>query len=441
MMTEEIRGTRILILGTGREGTSTDHWLRRHYPALHIESRDKDRDGEGYLSGLSAFDTVIRSPGVSPYLSEIRAYAEAGGHVTSATNIFFSRVSGMTVGITGTKGKSTTSSLIAHILSSYRSDVRLVGNIGYPMLDALDSSTPETVFVIELSSHQLADCRYSPRIAVILGIVAEHLDYYPDISTYARAKANITAFQSTRDWVIYNPEHTIVREIADTAKSRRVTYRRLKATGTHTGIADGIISVMHGESPVPVMNLSHVPLIGNVENVLAAVTVADIIGVPPATIAESVGPFKSLPHRLEFAGEFRGIRFYNDSLATIPEATIHALESLGSDVCTLIAGGYDRHLDFTSLGAYLRAHPVPTLILFPDTGRRILEAIGPLTQGAMITPYPVRTMEEAVRLAYGHTPAGKICLLSPASASYNLFRNYEDRGNQFKEWVRTFGSE
>ena len=156
-------------------------------------------------------------------------------------------------------------------------------------------------------------------------------------------------------------------------------------------------------------------------------------------ITSRIASFTPLPHRLEYVGEYQGIRFYNDSLATIPEATIHALSSLGSAVATLIAGGYDRHLDFAALGAYLRSHPIVTLILFPDTGKKILQAIGTIRDKSIHT-YEVTSMKEAVRLAYDTTPKRSICVLSPASASYNLFHNYEDRGEQFKHWVTEFGN-
>ena len=440
MNTSEIHGTHILVVGYGREGKSVESWLKKHFPQLSITVTDEKENGPSYLQNLSRFDTVIRSPGVSLYLPELMSFEKSGGYITSATNIFFSLVIGKTIGITGTKGKSTTTSLIAHLLSSKYSDVRLVGNIGFPMLDALDTATEETIFVIELSSHQLADCRYSPNVAVMLGIVPEHLDYYPDLATYAQAKSNITLHQKNEDVVVFNPEHTLVRALVHPSSAQKITYKHFSDTDAHTFLRDGRIFIRKNENVQPIMNIADVPLLGNIENVLAAITVADLMDIDPVSIDTTIRPFRSLPHRLEFVGEFRGIKFYNDSLATIPQATIHALESLDGKVSTLIAGGYDRHLDFTELGTYLRAHPVSTLILFPDTGERILTSIGKLHAPNSIKWYAVQTMEEAVKLAYEHTVPGTICLLSPASASYNLFKNYEDRGNQFKAFVRDIGS-
>jgi UDP-N-acetylmuramoylalanine--D-glutamate ligase len=453
---EEIRGESALIVGFGREGKSVLSWLRLHYPQLRVGVADRNvapgyisgetkdgvtvYNGEGYLSHLAEYDTVIRSPGVSPYLPELIAYKKGNGHVTSATNIFFSRVSGMTVGVTGTKGKSTTSSLIAQLLKFHYTDVRLVGNIGIPMLDSLDTATPKTVFVMELSSHQLYDCRYSPHIAVMLGIVSEHLDYYPDLMSYARAKANIAAYQTKDDVLIYNPAHTVLTTIATPYSAKKVTYGLDAEAHDDCTITDGIITLRKKDKSIPVIAMANIPLLGNQENVLAAVTVAWVLGISPTVIAEAITPFQSLPHRLEYVGEFLGISFYNDSLATIPQATMHALSALGPDAVTLIAGGYDRHLDFADLGAYLRKHPIKNLILFPDTGEKIWSAIGQVQEGT-IRKFMVNTMKEAVRLAYDTTPHGAICVLSPGSASYNLFRDYADRGDQFKHWVRTFGGD
>lgn len=408
MKTSEIKGKSILILGHGREGKSVEQWLKKNDPTLSVAVTDKTQ-GTDYLAHLQDFDTVVRSPGVSPYQPEIQDYIIHGGHTTSATNIFFSLVTGTVIGVTGTKGKSTTASLIAHILSLAYPDVRLVGNIGTPMLDHLDGATKKTIFVVELSSHQLVDVRYSPHIAVLLGIVSEHLDYYPDFSAYVSAKSNIVKFQESRDMVVYNPAHREVAPIVQTANGATHPYdpSHANALSTH--------------------------LLGNAENIMAAVTVARIMHVPEDAIKRQLVSFVSLPHRLEYVGEVGGVAFYNDSLATIPEATIHALDALGEDVSTLIAGGFDRGLSYEVLGKRLAESNVSTLILFPDTGKKILDSI---SHSKTIAHYFVRSMEDAVEIAAARTPKGKACLLSPASASFNLFRDYADRGDQFKAQVR-----
>lgn len=430
----EIHGTSVLILGYGREGKSVHNWLTRKYPTLTISVADRATDGESYLQDLDKYDTIIRSPGVSPYVSELARYRNRGGHITSSTNIFFSLVPGTVIGVTGTKGKSTTSSLIAHILSGAYDDVRLVGNIGVPMLDHLDGATDKTFFVVELSSHQLDDVRYSPHVAVLLGIVPEHLDYYPDVASYVAAKANIMKFQTTSDVFVFNPESPRLSSIAAGVTAKKRPFGLGKKSGLAVYKDGGSIWTDKKE----ILRVADIPLLGNIENILAAVTVADCLKVSHAVIAVRVKSFQSLPHRLEPVGEYKGIRFYNDSLATIPEATVHALESLFGDVATLIAGGFDRHLDFSVLATYLAKHPVQTMILFPDTGEKIWQAIPQKIRGS-IQRFDALSMKEAVTLAYAHTQKGKICLLSPASSSFNLFRDYADRGEQYKAWVKELG--
>jgi UDP-N-acetylmuramoylalanine--D-glutamate ligase len=428
MKTKEIQGTSILILGYGREGKSVEQWLLKEFPEVTITVADKTRDQE-YLTHLDRYDTVIRSPGVSPFQHEIVEFIEKGGHMTTATNIFFSLVPGITIGVTGTKGKSTTASLIAHMLSSTIKDVRLVGNIGIPMLDHLFGATSDTTFVIELSSHQLCDIRYSPHIAVVLPIVPEHQDYYRDMETYARAKANIAAFQSPDDVLVFDVSNALLRSLFSGTKAKQIGY----TTGSEVSavaISSKDELMLHQK---PLVSRSNLHIHGNTHSLLAAITVCDVLHLNSKCIKDALVSFVPLPHRLEFVGEFGDIRFYNDSLATIPEATVHALDALGDDVTTLIAGGFDRGLSYDVLGKRLAESHVRTLILFPDTGKKILASI---PSGSSIPYYFVQTMEEAVRLAKTHTVKGKICLLSPASASFNLFRDYADRGDQFKAMVK-----
>ncbi len=383
----EIRGDKIILLGYGRENQSVERFLRKNYSSLSISIADK-KDGDNYLDNLQLYDTVVRTPGIPP--EKVRA-----PFVTTAVNIFFSLCRGVTVGVTGTKGKSTTSALIADILKQKFADVRLVGNIGNPALDHLGAATQKTVFVIELSSHQLADIKFSPHVAVVLNVFPEHLDYYSSFDQYVAAKANIVKFQTVKDVVVYDRTNKLSAKIANSSKGNKVAFY------------------------------------GDNKNIAAATAVGQFFGVSRKLTEQAIGQFKPLPHRLEFVGEFKGIKFYNDSLATIPEATIYALEALGDDVATLIAGGFDRRLDYSGLGRFLaKRKSLKTLILFPDTGIKIQKA----TRGHQCLP--VSMMEDAVRLAYTHTPAGKVCLLSPAAASFNLFKDYADRGEEFKKQIK-----
>ena len=429
----EIIGKSVLILGYGAEGQSVHRWLKKFYPDLKIGIADqklKNRNRSLLTTSgdsCSNYDTIVKSPGIPPNLPALTAASAksgsafggkaAGKHITSATNIFFSVCRGKIIAVTGTKGKSTTASLIHAILSRAYPDVRLVGNIGNPALDYLDGADKNTLFVIELSSYQLEDLRYGPLVAVILDIVPEHLDRYRDFESYVAAKSQIVRFQSPADYVIFNPDHDIPAKIASQGSARKVRF-----------------------SPTGPLPASDIPLLGqgNLENCLAAAAAAKVIGVPSSAIRQAIINFKSLPHRLENIGEYRGITFYDDSIATIPQATIHALNALGEKVETLIAGGFDRGLDYTELGKFLvNRNGLKNLILFPDTGAKIWQSVlsaagkSPLH----LMKLPVSSMEQAVDIAFANTAKGKICLLSPAAASYNLFKNFEARGDELKQQI------
>jgi UDP-N-acetylmuramoylalanine--D-glutamate ligase len=449
-MTSEIHGSSVVIVGFGREGRSVLHWLKSAHPDVSVSIADKElatapeyKDvpiytGDTYLSRLSDFDTVIRSPGVSPFLPEFVAYGKAGGHITSATNIFFSLCPGVTVGITGTKGKSTTSSLIASMAKQEFGDVRLVGNIGTPMLDQLESATAHTVFVIEMSSHQLEDFRYAPHVAVVLGIVPEHMDYYPNFATYVAAKSRLVLRQSKDDFVIYDPANQVVAGFARKSPAHKVICSASDTGEDSVYIRNGHVILDDGKKEAVVCRLDELILEGNRANIVAAVAGAHALGVSIGHMHDGLRVFAPLPHRLERVGKYRGVEFINDSLATIPEATIHALRTLGPAVKTLIVGGYNRGLSFDALGSFLGETSVATLICFPDTGSLIWSSI-PSEAKARITKVDVTTMEQAVAEAFRLTPPGAICLLSPASASYNLFRDYADRGDQFRRYAEAAG--
>ena len=452
---KEILGDSVLILGYGREGKSTHQYLLEHYSDKKIGIADQREikpidsvaklyAGKDYLKAVINYDVIVRSPGISLQLPELQAAINSGRKLTSATNIFFSECPGMIIGITGTKGKSTTSSLIAHILGKEYPDVRLVGNIGLPALDYLSGADKKTVFVAELSSHQLEDIHYSPHIAVILAIVPEHLDRYGDFSSYVKAKGQILRYQTPNDIVIFNPSHDIVAQLVSTnpAKKYRLSLKRRKDAFSFLDQGDIFIQ-KESNKPQFVLHRQEIPLLGegNIENTLAAITVSHLLNVSLGEIREAISEFRSLKHRLEFVGEYHGIRFYNDSLATVPEATIHALKALGDDVETLIAGGHDRGLDFSKLGEFLRKRKLRSLVLFPPTGEKIWQAMAKtIPKERLPQRYDVSSMEEAVRIAFQTTPSGKICLLSPASASFGLFRDYAEKGNQFKKYVKNLSS-
>ena len=423
---------RILVLGLGKEGTDNLRFLRRLFPDKVLGAADIDKGaecpkkrvrcflGKNYLKSIKHYDLILKSPGIPIHLPEVeRAYKQ--GKITSQSEIFFENCPGKIIGVTGTKGKSTTASLIYEILRKGGVGAHLIGNIGKPALNLLFSATANDIYVYELSCHQLYKLKKSPHIAVLLNIYPEHLDYYKDFKEYIATKARITRYQKENDFLLYNPNNKIVREIAKKSRAKKIPLR----PGRYKFIKD-----MEGK----------IPLIGlfNLENITAAVAIAKMFGIKEGDIRKAIKGFQPLPHRLELVGRFRGITFYNDSLSTIPQAAIAALEALGNRVETIILGGFDRGLSFKGLAKTILKSRVKAVILFPSTGERIWREIRALDKNP-IKSFLVQNMRDAVELAFKYTGKGKICLLSPASPSFGLFKNYKERGNLFKKYVKMYG--
>jgi len=440
MKLETLKNKKILILGFGREGKDTFEFLSKIFPENIFGIADKDKNcklkienwklrktkwhlGENYLRALKYYDVIIKSPGIPIHLPEVeRAFKE--GKITSQTEIFFENYKGKIVGITGTKGKSTTASLIYKVLKEGGLKVRLAGNIGKPVLNYLISSKKDEIFVYELSSHQLYNLKISPHVAVFLNIYPEHLDYYKDFNEYLMAKANITLWQKKNDFLVYNFKDKNVREIAKKSKAKKIPIKDYSNVLKNIGI-------------------KKIPFYGEFYglNIACAIEVGKIFGVEKKKIKKAIEKFRPLPHRLEYVGKFKGIDFFNDSLSTIPQTTIAALNSLREKVQTLILGGYDRGLDFKELAKEILKRKIENLILFPETGDRIWREILKQVKDDSRLPKAilVQNMKDAVKIAFEITEKGKICLLSPASPSFGIFRDYKERGNLFKKYVRYYG--
>jgi len=443
MELKDLKNKRILILGFGREGVDSFKFLRKLFPKKILGVADRNKKiknpykaepsgfrqkskiknlirndkkikwhlGENYLQAIKNYDMVIKSPGIPIYFPEIKkAYQK--GKITSQTEIFFDNCPGKIVGVTGTKGKSTTASLIYQILKTAGLKAHLVGNIGKPVLNLLFSATSNDIYVYELSSHQLFNLKKSPHIAVLLNIYPEHLDYYKNFNEYALAKANITKYQTKDDYLIFNTQDKLIKKFAKKSKAKKNPIK-----GKFYDL-----------------------------NIAAAKVAGKIFGIPEKTIEKAIEKFKPLPHRLEYVGEFRGIKFYNDALSTIPETTILALDYLGNKVQTIFLGGFDRGISFKKLAKRILKSKIKNLILFPTTGEKIWRAIISLKKENQFKAFLVQRassgaqyMKDAVKLAYQYTKKGKICLLSCASPSFSIFRDYKEKGNLFKRYVKMYG--
>jgi UDP-N-acetylmuramoylalanine--D-glutamate ligase len=392
-----------LLLGYGREGKVTERFLRKHFPRLKLGVADAAQ-GSRYLEKQKKYEYAVRTPGLPKQLVTLP--------YTTATNIFFSRTQNKTIGVTGTKGKSTTASLIYTLLKAGGIRTRLVGNIGKPMLELLQQSlSPDEVLVIELSSYQLDDLEYSPHVAVVTNLFPEHMTYHGGLDNYFAAKKNIIKRQSTQNVFVYNQ------------KDKRLKQWARESVATATSFVKRI--------PV---STEKTALLGrhNEENMRAAVTVARLFGVRDAAIRKGLSTFKPLPHRLQNIGTYRKITFYDDAISTTPESTMLAIETL-KKVDTIFLGGEDRGYDFTALEKALRTYGVKNVVLFPDTGKRILKS----ERGFNVLH--TRSMQAAVIFAYAHTRPGRICLLSTASPSYSLWKDFEEKGALFQRWVKRYG--
>jgi len=440
-MLNELKDERILILGFGREGRDNFRFLRRIFPdkilgigdRLELEKLDgrakevvkKDKKlklhlGENYLKALKNYEVIIKSPGIPPKL--LTPFITKKQKITSQTEIFLDYCPGKIVGVTGTKGKSTTTSLIYQILKQGGVKVHLVGNIGKPVLNLLFSATQNDVYVYELSSHQLYNLKKSPQIAVFLNIYPDHLDYYRNFKEYANAKANITLYQTKDDYLIYNARDKIIKEFAKKSRAKKIPIT--------------------AEVPVEFFDTCRKSQLKgnfNLLNIRAAIEVGRIFKIPKKIIAQGIKNFRPLAHRLELVGTFKGITFYNDALSTIPETAIAALDALGDNVQTIFLGGFDRKIDFKKLAKRILKSKIKNVILFPTTGEKIWKEISRQRKLVALRPFFVNNMREGVKLAYEHTQKGKMCLLSCASTSFSIFRDYKEKGNLFKKYVRKFG--
>jgi UDP-N-acetylmuramoylalanine-D-glutamate ligase len=373
----------VCILGYGKEGKITEQYIRKNYPELKIGILDESIS-KNYLEQQKKFDLAIKTPGISKTKLKIP--------YTTATNIFFSQNKNFTIGITGSKGKSTTSKLIYEILKTAGKKVRFIGNIGNPMLETLfTKNDPDEIFVIELSSYMLDDIEYSPDVALLLNLFPEHMNYHITIENYYRAKKNIFKFQKPGDVAIKPPfNEKIPVQLKDTS-----------LIGNH-----------------------------NLQNIKAAIKVARLFDVSDKSISKALKNFKPLPHRLEFVGIHKGIKFYDDAISTTPESTIMAIKSL-KNIGTIFLGGTDRGYDFNELEKIIKKYNIKNVVLFPDSGYRIFKSFNGLNI------LKTKSMEKAVKFAFKNTQAGQICLLSTASPSYSIWKNFEEKGNLFQNIIRS----
>lgn len=413
LILNRLRGKRILILGFGREGRSTYTFLKKYLPDAVLAVADKNplegvtHVGEDYLQAVYDYDIVVKTPGIS-----LKDFDAKGVEITSQTDLFLSQFHNQTIGISGTKGKSTTTSLIYHLLKESGRDAILTGNIGIPCFDIMEQIHEDSIVVYELSAHQLEYVHNSPRVGVLLNVFEEHLDHFGTFERYKHAKFNLLRYMGANDYAVVHD--SLLMETLELGVNN-VTFSRM----------DFEID----EEALPILG-TH-----NLMNAKAALCACAAYGIDVQELIPHLYTFNPLEHRLELVGVFGGVTFVNDSISTIPQAAIAACQTLGR-VDFLLLGGFDRDIDYTPLADYIVEHPVPHLLFTGKAGKRMMQLLKDRGVASHLVVY--HNMEEAFDYLKGHSQPGDICLLSPAASSYDQYKNFEERGRKFKRLAQGF---
>lgn len=392
--------------------------------------------GKDALSKLKDFDIIFRSPSCLPTRKELMEEKQRGAIVTTEIEMLMKLAPCKIIGITGSDGKTTTTSLVYSILKKAGYNTYLGGNIGIPIFTKLDEITPEDIIVLELSSFQLMGMEQSPNIGVITNITPNHLNIHKDYQEYIDAKKNIFKYQKENDIVVLNYDNEITRKCIREANSKVVLFSGKEKLENGFIVDNNTIKQCEDGVRKHILDTSEVLLRGehNYENIATALAVTKSL-VDIDIAIQAVKEFKAVEHRLEFVKEINGSKWYNDSVSSSPTRTIAGLNSFNEDI-VLIAGGYDKNLDYTPIAKPILAK-VKTLILLGQTSGKIFEAVKreEEKEGKNIDIHMCETLEETVNLAKKLSKPGEVVLFSPASASFDLFKNFADRGEKFKKLV------
>ncbi len=461
------KGRRVVILGAARQGVALARWLARHGARVTLSDKRSQAElgaARQSLNGLpiqwvleghppellEQADLLCLSGGVPTTLPIVQEAVRRGLPLSNDTQIFLEAAPCRTIGITGSAGKTTTTSLVGEMARAACRDgarfaprqsapaVYVGGNIGDPLINYVDEMQPGDVAILEISSFQLEQMTLSPNVAAILNITPNHLDRHGSLEAYTAAKARILAFQSERDAAILNRDQAITWDLRHRVRGALYAFG-LQATeeGEGTYYQDGILYLRQGGVDIPLLRREQIPLRGehNVMNVLAAFSIGQAAGFPLDAMLIAAEGFRGLPHRLELVREVHGVRWYNDSIATAPERTMAAIRSFEEPI-VLLLGGRDKNLPWEGLVELIRQR-VDHVILFGEAA----EKIEPLLHGAQTggRPYTLeRTdhLRQAVFKAAEVAQAGDVVLFSPGGTSFDEFRDFEERGENFRLWVQ-----
>ena len=437
----KLDGKKIAILGFGMEGKSTYKFIRKFSNQLLyiLDQKDYSEDelikydsnvvviSDNYLDNLDDYDIIIKAPGVILKDIDISNFKDK---ITSQLELLMSVFKDNIIGITGTKGKSTTSTLIYEMFKNCGYDAYLLGNIGKSIFDEIDKFNEKSILVIEMSALQLEFVDCSPHVALLLNLFEEHLDHAGSVEHYYSNKLNIFKYQRKNDTGIYAYDNDNVRRYIEKNKYKQDMISVSLNSNTNMHIRDNYIYYKN-KKLYDITSKRNLIGDANLENIMFALAVSEIYYLDLEKVINTINNFKPLSHRLECVGTYDGVTYYDDAIATIPEACINAIKSLAR-VDTLILGGMDRGIDYTKLIDYLKQSSVSNIICMPTTGYNIYDKISDSNKNI----YKCETLEEAVSIAKRKTKKGYICLLSPAAASYNKYKNYIEKGNRFQELVK-----
>lgn len=439
---EKLCDKTIAILGFGMEGKSSYRFIRKYSDMFltildqsDIKNDEMIKDdpnvrvicGEDYLSHLDGFELILKSPGVITKDIDCSKYP-----FTSQLELLLEVDREKVIGITATKGKSTTCTLLYEVIKNNHKDVLLLGNIGKPIFDAFDEIQKDTYLVIEMSALQLEFVKYSPHIAAILNLYQDHLDHSGTLKHYHENKLNIFRYQTEGDYRIYFEDIEPLNSYMNNSY-KGIPYK----VSLQEDFSENTTSLV-GEKVVlnekVLFDKNHkISLIGdhNLRNIMVVLTISEILGLDLSKSLETIYQFKTLEHRLEYVGMVNDVIYYNDSISTTPQSTLAALKAL-PNVDTLIFGGMDRGIDYQELVNYLNEGSIHHLICMPTTGHKIGQKI----TNPNVNCYFVETLEEAVLKAKEVTPKKHTCIMSPAASSYEYFKNFEEKGKAYKNLVK-----
>lgn len=392
--------------------------------------------GSDSLKNLNGFNIIFRAPSCMPTKPELVAEQQNGAIVTTEIEMFMKVFPGKVIGITGSDGKTTTTTLIYEILKNNGYNCYLGGNIGIPLFTKVNEMKPEDIAVLELSSFQLMGMKISPDISVITNITPNHLNVHKDYEEYIEAKKNIFKYQNDKGIVVLNYDNDITREAAKEAEGKVIFYSSKTKLEDGIILDDNIIKECKDKLRKHILNTDDLILRGRHMHENACATIAATMSlVSPEKAAKVIKEFKGVEHRLEFVKEIDGVKWYNDSIGTSPTRTIAGLNSFNQRI-VLIAGGYDKNLDYTPIGKPI-LEKVDSLILIGATAHKIFDAVKAENEKQQkdIKIYMCENFEETVQTAKKVAKPGDVVLFSPASASFDMFKNFEERGNKFKELV------